>query len=101
MRLRTHKAVLVQIALLGLSLPTFAQDMGAGAPARGTSMAQVEQHYGAPLQRHAAVGQPPITRWDYPDYHLYFEHDHVLHAVVPGDPVPIVNKAELMGAVSE
>ena len=101
MRLRTHIAVLVQIVLLGLSLPAFAQNTAAGAPTRGMSMTQVEQHYGAPLHRHAAIGQPPIVRWDYSGYHLYFEDDHVLHAVVPGDPVPVVNKAELMGAASE
>ncbi len=99
MRLRTHKAVLVQIVLLGLSLPAFAQNTG--APTRGASMAQVEQRYGAPLQRHAPVGHPPITRWDYADYRLYFESDHVLHAVVPGEPVPIVNQTELMDATPE
>jgi hypothetical protein len=27
------------------------------------------------------VGHPPITRWDYPAYSVFFEHDHVLHTV--------------------
>lgn len=50
-------------------------------PARGMSMAQVEARYGAPTQRYAAVGQPPITRWVYPSFVVYFEYSHVVHAV--------------------
>jgi len=52
------------------------------APARGMTMSQVEQQYGAPSERHAAVGQPPITRWVYADKVVYFEYDHVVHAVL-------------------
>lgn len=50
-------------------------------PARGTTMARVEATYGAPTQRLAAVGQPPITRWEYPGFVVYFEHSHVIHTV--------------------
>lgn len=50
-------------------------------PARGMSMTEVEARYGAPTQRYAAVGQPPITRWVYPSFVVYFEHSHVVHAV--------------------
>jgi hypothetical protein len=50
-------------------------------PARGTSMAEVEARYGAPSQRFDAIGQPPITRWVYPSFVVYFEHSHVVHAV--------------------
>lgn len=50
-------------------------------PSRGTSMAQVEQRFGAPAERFAAVGQPPITRWVYPGFVVYFEYQHVVHAV--------------------
>ena len=28
-----------------------------------------------------AVGQPPITRWDFADYSVFFEYQHVIHAV--------------------
>ena len=52
-----------------------------GAPTRGSSMAQVERRYGPPSERAAAVGQPPITRWVYPTFTVYFEYDHVVHAV--------------------
>lgn len=51
------------------------------APSRGQSMAQVERQFGAPTERFAAVGQPPITRWVYADKVVYFEFDHVVHAV--------------------
>jgi len=50
-------------------------------PARGTTMQRVEATFGAPSQRHTAVGEPPITRWDYPGFIVYFEHEHVIHAV--------------------
>ena len=50
-------------------------------PARGQSMAQVERQFGAPTERFAPVGQPPITRWVYADKIVYFEYDHVVHAV--------------------
>lgn len=50
-------------------------------PKRGTSRALVQRTHGEPSTRHAAVGQPPITRWDYPGYSVYFEYDHVIHAV--------------------
>jgi hypothetical protein len=52
-----------------------------GVPGRGLTMAQVEQRYGAPSDRMAAIGQPPITRWVYPAFVVYFEHDLVIHAV--------------------
>jgi hypothetical protein len=51
-------------------------------PVRGMSMTDVEGRFGAPAQKHPAVGQPPITRWDYDRYSVYFEHQTVLHSVV-------------------
>ena len=50
-------------------------------PTRGMTMDAVEAKFGAPTTRHPAVGEPPITRWDYPDFSVYFEHQYVLHAV--------------------
>jgi hypothetical protein len=51
-------------------------------PARGMTMHAVEAKFGAPQERHPAVGQPPISRWDYPGFAVFFEHDRVIHAVV-------------------
>lgn len=53
-------------------------------PARGASMKAVEARFGPPAARHPAVGQPPITRWDYPGFSVFFEHSHVIHAVATG-----------------
>ena len=50
-------------------------------PKSGMTMASVEKTYGAPAERHDAVGRPPITRWDYPAFSVYFENDRVIHAV--------------------
>jgi hypothetical protein len=53
-------------------------------PARGSTMGSVESKFGAPSQKHATVGQPPITRWDYPSFSVFFENDRVVHAVALG-----------------
>jgi hypothetical protein len=54
-------------------------------PSRGMTMQAVESKFGAPQERHAAVGEPPISRWDYPGFKVFFEKDRVIHAVVdPG-----------------
>jgi len=66
---------------LQMAEPPAAQAL-AEVPTRGMTMAQVEARFGAPTQRHAAVGQPPITRWVYPTFVVYFEYQHVVHTVV-------------------
>jgi hypothetical protein len=58
------------------------RDAAVPTPARGMSMRDVEAKFGAPATRTEAVGQPPITRWDYPAFSVYFERDRVIHAVV-------------------
>jgi len=57
-------------------------------PKRGITMAQVEAHFGAPVARHPTVGKPPITRWDYPSFSVFFEHDRVIHAVATANAAP-------------
>ncbi len=51
-------------------------------PSGGMTMKAVEARFGAPQERHPAVGKPPITRWDYPAFAVYFENERVIHAVV-------------------
>jgi len=53
-------------------------------PARGQTMEQVRAQLGAPDERVPAVGEPPISRWIYDDFTVYFEHDRVIHSVIPG-----------------
>lgn len=88
-----RKTVLAALGVAcGLAVaPSFAQNLQmaetpaaearAELPTRGMSMAQVEARFGAPTERYAAVGQPPITRWVYPGFVVYFEYQHVVHAV--------------------
>ena len=52
-----------------------------GRPTRGMTQARVEAKYGAPASVKAPVGDPPITRWEYPDMVVFFEYDRVIHAV--------------------
>jgi hypothetical protein len=51
-------------------------------PARGALMKTVEKQFGAPVSRHPTVGKPPITRWDYPNFSVFFEGDRVIDSVV-------------------
>ena len=53
-------------------------------PRRGITMRQVERSFGAPLKRFPAVGKPPITRWDYPAFSVFFEYNRVIHSVAHG-----------------
>ncbi|CAG0942983.1 hypothetical protein GPROT2_01947 [Gammaproteobacteria bacterium] len=59
-----------------------ARDSAAERPARGMSMKAVEAKWGEPAGRQPPVGKPPITRWDYGSFVVYFEYDHVIDAVI-------------------
>lgn len=41
----------------------------------------VRRHFGEPVRRLGPIGRPPITQWVYPDFIVYFEHQHAIHAV--------------------
>jgi len=60
------------------------KDSGVATPTRGMTMTEVAQHFGAPVSKVPAVGKPPISRWEYPGFIVYFENDHVIHSVVAG-----------------
>ncbi len=53
-------------------------------PTRGMTMQQVEAQFGQPREKLPAVGEPPITRWRYDRYSVYFERRHVIHSVRHG-----------------
>jgi len=81
-------------AALALSGPSFSDQLqvpnpaaSSDKPTSGMSMDTVEAKYGAPTRRVPPVGgasaaQPPITRWEYPGFTVYFENNHVVHTVV-------------------
>jgi hypothetical protein len=50
-------------------------------PDKGQTMRAVEARFGTPQARHPAIGKPPITRWDYGQFVVYFEHERVIHSV--------------------
>lgn len=50
-------------------------------PTRGITMDKVKQQIGAAKTELPSVGEPPITRWEYADYTVYFEHDRVITSV--------------------
>ena len=54
-------------------------------PGNGMTMEKVEKWFGSPMKKYQSVGNPPITRWDYPDYSVYFEGDQVITSVYRPD----------------
>ena len=75
------QAEVISIADPRYDVPNSAE--GVIRPVQGMSMTTVEQQYGQPEQRSAAVGEPPITRWTYNNFVVFFEHNLVIHSVVP------------------
>jgi hypothetical protein len=57
-------------------------------PERGMTMDAVRARFGNPVKEYPAVPakgdrlHPPITRWDYNGYAVYFENNIVVHSVV-------------------
>ena len=57
-------------------------------PNNGITKAQTEARFGAPRKKLPAVGEPPITRWEYDRFNVYFEYDLVLFSVLnPGEVI--------------
>ena len=51
-------------------------------PSAGMTADSVESTFGAPEAKVAPVGDPPIARWEYKDFVVFFEYDRVIHTVV-------------------
>jgi hypothetical protein len=51
-------------------------------PNRGMTMSQVAAKFGTPVTKLAAVGKPPISRWEYPGFVVYFESNYVIDSVI-------------------
>jgi len=50
-------------------------------PRRGMSMDTVETKWGQPVSKRGGIGDPPISRWEYSTFVVYFEYGNVIHAV--------------------
>jgi len=68
---------------------------GMNVPVNGQTMAEVESAYGAPRQKGSPVGEPPITRWDYERWSVYFEYERVLFTVL--DKGEVIREAPAEG----
>jgi hypothetical protein len=90
------RLVLALLCPLMLSVPALAEtieipvgqqgDAVAGLPKLGESKRSVLDRFGLADEEHPAVGQPPITRWDYRTFSVYFEYDHVVNSVLHHQP---------------
>jgi hypothetical protein len=58
----------------------------ANLPQKGESKRSVLERFGLADEEHPPVGQPPITRWDYRSFSVYFEYDHVVNSVLHHQP---------------
>ncbi|MDX1443845.1 MAG: hypothetical protein R3270_08755 [Gammaproteobacteria bacterium] len=79
---RTEGDVLVVEEIEGERTRSPKREADFPVPERGMDMDKVRDRFGEPVKTHPAVGDPPITRWDYDGYRVYFEYDKVLHTVV-------------------
>ncbi|WJW76772.1 hypothetical protein QVG61_06735 [Thiohalobacter sp. IOR34] len=55
---------------------------GLERPRSGQTMEAVRARFGEPQQILGPVGEPPITRWVYQDFTVYFEGSRVIHSVL-------------------
>ena len=57
-------------------------------PVRGQTMGEVRAKFGDPVTEYPTVStdagpfQPPITRWDFDNYSVFFENDVVIRSVI-------------------
>lgn len=64
-----------------MDAPASMEPASTTVPGRGMSMEQVEERFGSPAEKIERVGEPPIARWVYGSFTVYFEHDKVIHSV--------------------
>jgi hypothetical protein len=85
-----RKAMLATLVTLGLATSAaFADTLivegirkdASQQPGRGLTKAAVASKWGEPGAQSDAVGEPPISSWEYNGFVVYFENDHVLHTV--------------------
>lgn len=78
----------VQAEVISIADPRYDVPNSTGGvlrPTQGMDMNKVEQKFGTPEAKFPAVGDPPITRWNYPEFSVFFEYDKVIHSVVKRD----------------
>jgi hypothetical protein len=88
---------LAEVILLRQSIQEAPANNSSGLqrPTAGMRMSEVTLRFGEPMQRRESVGNPPITRWIYDRYTVYFEYDRVVNAVVRRPAYAAVVTAEI------
>lgn len=56
-------------------------------PQQGMSKDQVQEKFGEPKDWDEPIGDPPISRWVYEKFTVYFEYDRVIHSVLIHAPI--------------
>ena len=92
--LRLNHITAAGLLLIGLSanisaeeiiMPTAeaeTEEFSVQLPGRGMTMEMVQNKFGEALGKEPAVGTPPISKWSYKNFSVYFESEYVIHAVV-------------------
>ncbi len=86
-KLRTITLIALFLAAFGTANAQTLKMDGASAagvdarPTRGMSQTSVQSKFASPTAVRSPVGNPPISRWEYQDFVVYFEFDKVIHAV--------------------
>lgn len=86
-KLRSATLIALFLAVFGtaqaetLKMEGMSANAGDARPTRGMTQNSVQSKFGSPVNVRAPVGDPPITRWEYQDFIVYFEYDRVIHAV--------------------
>jgi hypothetical protein len=78
----------IQAEVVKLPVGRQAQDLqNIDRPHRGMRSDEVEARFGTPENRVGAIGDPPISSWEYKDFVVYFEYGLVLHSVLKHVPI--------------
>ncbi len=67
-----------------IMIPLIEKNMNSSVimPLRGDSQRRVKKEFGAPFHMHEPKGTPPISRWDFEEFSVYFESNIVIHTVL-------------------
>jgi len=79
-----------QTILVGQQAPN---NQNMNRPKQGMPKKLVKALFGTPVSKKAAVGKPPISRWLYPYFTVYFEGNYVIHTVLDRETAPVTKPA--------
>jgi hypothetical protein len=70
-------------------------EAGLSLPNRGDTTTAVLERFGLADEEHPPVGNPPIRRWDYRYFSVYFENDNVIDSVLHHQRTPPLQQENL------